>query len=69
MTVTPRAVRRFDRQERHVYLTAVDLTAHHPEGFDAAMLAQRLGCTGDEGGRWLRWLRETGDFDPSPAAA
>ncbi len=63
VTLTPRAVRRYDRLERVVYQTAVKLAETNPTGFDADSLAKSLGCTQDEAAGWLRWLRDTGDFD------
>ena len=69
MTLTPRAVRRYDRNERVVYQTAVKLAETNPNGFDATLLAASLGCTHDEANSWLRWLRDTGDFDAATDAA
>ncbi len=62
MTVTTRAVRRFDDDERAVYQTAVHLAESHPTGFDAGMLADSLHCSHEEAEGWLHWLRDTGDF-------
>ena len=68
MTVTSRAVRRFDRSERLVYQAAVRLAEQYPAGFDAPQLADSLGCSRDEALRWLTWLRATGDFEPAEPA-
>lgn len=48
--------------EKVVYRAAVNLARRQPEGFDATQLAAQLGCDIAEAQRWLRWLRQTGDF-------
>lgn len=62
MTVTLRAVRRYDPNERAVYRAAVELAEQCPAGFDATMLAKTLDCSMPEAHRWVSWLRKTGDF-------
>ena len=52
----------YEPAEQKVYRTAVRLAAEQPDGFDAAQLAARIGCTVPEAHRWLRWLQQTGDF-------
>jgi len=68
VTVTLRAVRRYDHDERTVYRAAVELAEQCPTGFDAAMLARSLGCSESEATRWVEWLRKTGDFAASGPA-
>lgn len=69
MTVTSRAVHRFDAAERQVYQTAIRLNELHPGGIDLPMLAESLGCDLEAAARWLAWLRETGDFLPVAPSA
>ena len=53
-------------QQRTVYLLAVQLAEENPAGFDATTLAERLGCSLNDGERWFHWLQDTGDFDTPP---
>lgn len=69
MTVTQRAVRRFDLEERVVYQAAIDLTRRHPAGFTAEDLAEVLSCPLREADEWCLWLRQTGDFGTEAAQA
>jgi hypothetical protein len=69
VTVTLRAVRRYDHLERAVYRAAVELAEQCPAGFDAAMLARTLNCSEAEAARWVEWLRKTGDFAASGGPA
>jgi len=59
-----RPVLQFAPSEQTVYRAAVRLANEHPDGFDARQLAARLGCEILEAERWLRWLQQTGDFEP-----
>ena len=55
--------------EKVVYRAAVNLARRQPEGFDATQLAAQLGCDVAEAQNWLRWLRQTGDFQSESEAA
>lgn len=58
------AAMQFAPTEQKVYRVAVRLANEQPEGFDARQLAAKLGCDQRSAEVWLRWLRQTGDFEP-----